>query len=67
MGLQSHKSPNLGNFETPKLGVLKQNDIWVQAPWLGTKNIIRGDPNVSPKQNTMKRKGVGARSLARST
>ncbi len=24
------------------MGVLKQNDIWVLAPWLGTKNIIRG-------------------------
>jgi hypothetical protein len=24
------------------LGVFGQNDIWVLAPWLGTKNNIRG-------------------------
>ncbi len=29
MGLQSHGSPNFENFETLKLGVPKQNDIWV--------------------------------------
>jgi hypothetical protein len=34
MGLQNHKSPSLG--------VLRQNDIWLQASWLGIKNIIRG-------------------------
>jgi hypothetical protein len=28
-------------------GVLKQNDIWVQAPWPGTKNTIRGKVVVS--------------------
>ncbi len=27
----------------------KQNDIWVQAPWLGTKNIIMGKVMASPK------------------
>jgi len=42
IGFQSHESPNLGNFGTPNLGVLGQNDIWVQATWPGTKNIIRG-------------------------
>jgi hypothetical protein len=42
IGLQSHGSPNLGNFETPNLGVSRQNDIWVQATWPSTKNIIRG-------------------------
>jgi hypothetical protein len=26
-----------------------KNDIWVQAPWLGTKNIIRGKVVASPK------------------
>jgi hypothetical protein len=39
MGLQSHKNPNFG---TPNLGNLGQNDIWLQAPWPGTKNTIRG-------------------------
>jgi len=34
MGLQSCGSPNLG--------VLRQNDIWVQTPWLDTENTIRG-------------------------
>jgi hypothetical protein len=27
MGLQSFGSPNFGNFEIPKLGILEQNDI----------------------------------------
>jgi hypothetical protein len=42
IGLQSCWSPNFGNFGTPNLGVPGQNDIWVQAPWPGTKNTIRG-------------------------
>ncbi len=42
IGFQSHGSPNLGNFGTPNLGVSGQNDIWVQATWPSTKNIIRG-------------------------
>jgi hypothetical protein len=29
MGFQSHKSPHFGNFKIPKLGVPRQNDIWV--------------------------------------
>jgi hypothetical protein len=41
MGLQSCKSPNFRNFETPNLGVLGQNDIWVLAPWPGIENTIR--------------------------
>jgi hypothetical protein len=49
MGLQSLESPNLGNFGTPNLGVLGQNDIWVQAPWLGTQNTIKGKVVASPK------------------
>jgi len=40
---------NFGNFETPKLGVLRQNDIWVQALWPSTKNNIRGKVVASPK------------------
>jgi len=31
------------------VGVLKQNDIWVLALWLGTNNTIRGKVVVSPK------------------
>jgi hypothetical protein len=42
MGPQSNKRPNFGKFRTPNLGVLRQNDIWVQAPWPCTKNSIRG-------------------------
>jgi hypothetical protein len=42
MGLQSCGNPNFENFETSNLGVAKQNDIWVQAPWPGTENTIRG-------------------------
>ncbi len=34
MGLQNCGSPNLG--------VLGQNDIWVQAPWPDIENTIRG-------------------------
>jgi hypothetical protein len=37
MGLQSCGSPNFRNFETPNLRVLRQNDIWMQAPWLITR------------------------------
>jgi len=29
MVFQSFGSPNFGNFETPNLGVLGQNDIWM--------------------------------------
>jgi hypothetical protein len=31
------------------LGVLRQNDIWVLAPWPGTKNTIRVKVVASPK------------------
>jgi hypothetical protein len=30
-------------------GISGQNDIWVQALWLGTKNNIRGKVVASPK------------------
>jgi hypothetical protein len=36
------RKSNFENFGIPNLWVSGQNDIWVQAPWLGTKNIIRG-------------------------
>jgi hypothetical protein len=42
MGLQSSESPHFENFETPNLGVLEQNDIWVQGSWPSIKNIIGG-------------------------
>jgi hypothetical protein len=41
IGFQSCKSPNLE--------VLRQNDIWVLAPWPSTYNTIRGKVVVSPK------------------
>jgi hypothetical protein len=49
MGLQSHRRPHFENFETPNLGVSKQNDIWVQGMWLSTENTIRGKVVASPK------------------
>jgi hypothetical protein len=42
MGLQSCKNPNFENFETPKLGVLGQNDIRVLVSRLGAKNTTMG-------------------------
>jgi hypothetical protein len=35
-------------FRDSNLGVPEQNDIWVLALWLGTKNIIRGKVVASP-------------------
>jgi hypothetical protein len=50
MGLQSHKSPNFGNFGTP---IWESHDnIWVLAPWPWTKNIIRGKVLASPKSKS---------------
>jgi hypothetical protein len=49
MSLQSCRSPNFRNCGTPKLGDLGQNDIWMQAPWPGTKNNIRGKVVAFPK------------------
>jgi hypothetical protein len=43
MAFQNAKSPNFGNFGTPKLGVPRQNDIWMQLLWLVTENTIRGE------------------------
>jgi hypothetical protein len=31
------------------MGVLKQNEIWVQPSWLGIENTIRGKVMASPK------------------
>ncbi len=52
MGFQSHVSPNFENFETPNLGVPGQNDIWMLASWLSTKNIIKGKVVASPKSGS---------------
>jgi hypothetical protein len=49
MGFQSSRSPNFKNFGIPKLRVSGQNDTWVQTPWLGAKNTIRGKVVASPK------------------
>ncbi len=49
MGLQSRRSPNFKNFETPNLEVPRQNDIWMLAPWPGIENTIKGKVMVSSK------------------
>ncbi len=49
MGFQSRRSPNFKNFGTLKLGVLGQNDIWVQALWPGIYNPVKGKVVASPK------------------
>ncbi len=49
MGLQSVESPNFENFRTPNLGVLRQNNIWVQPSWLIIENTIKGKVMASPK------------------
>jgi hypothetical protein len=49
MGPQSHESPNFENFGIPNLGIPRQNDVWVQALWLGIENTIRGKVIASPK------------------
>ncbi len=53
MGLQSCRSLNFENFRTLNLGVPRQNDIWVQALWLGKENIIRGKVMPSPQVQTV--------------
>ncbi len=49
MALQNVKSSNFEIFKILNLGVLGQNDIWIQTPWLITKNTIRGKVVTSPK------------------
>jgi len=49
MGLQNYNNPNLKNFKIPNLGIPGQNDIWVQAPWPGIENTIKGKVVASPK------------------
>ncbi len=46
MGFQSGESPNL---KTPNLGVLEQNEIWVQPPQPGIKNTMKGKVMASLK------------------
>jgi hypothetical protein len=53
MVFQNCKSPNFENFETPNLGVLRQNDIWVQAPWPNTNNTIKGKVGGFPQVQAM--------------
>jgi hypothetical protein len=50
---QNYGRPKLQEFQFWKfwdshLGVSRQNDIWVLAPWPGTKNTIRGKVVDSP-------------------
>ncbi len=42
MGLQNLRSSILRILRLPNLGILGQNDIWVQALWPGIKNNIKG-------------------------
>jgi hypothetical protein len=49
MGLQSCRNPNSDNFRIPNLGISRQNDISVLAPWPCTKNTIRGKVLIFPK------------------
>jgi hypothetical protein len=49
-GFQSPGSSNFENFETPNLGIPRQNDIWVQASWPSIENIIRGKVVAPPNQ-----------------
>jgi hypothetical protein len=43
MAFQNAKSPNFENFKTPKLGVPRQNEVWMQPPWLTTSNTKKGE------------------------
>jgi hypothetical protein len=58
MGFQNHGSPNFRNFKTPKLGVPGQNDIWVLAPWLSTKEGGRQQPHHNINQSSESTKGI---------
>jgi hypothetical protein len=49
MGLQNHMSPNLKNFGIPKLGVSRQNDIWVLALGTCIENTIKGESSGFPQ------------------
>jgi hypothetical protein len=49
MGLQSYRSPNLGNFKFPNLGVSGKIDIWVQALWPCIENTMMGKVVAFPK------------------
>jgi hypothetical protein len=51
-GPQRYRNPNFENFETPNLGVPRQNDIWVQASWPGIENTIREKVVASPKSRS---------------
>jgi hypothetical protein len=54
MGLQSHRSFNFWNFRIPNLGILGQNDIWMQALWPCTNNIIKGKVVAKTSRNQPK-------------
>jgi hypothetical protein len=49
MGFQSPRNPNFENFETPNLVIWGQDDIWVFAPWLGTKKYYKGEGGGFPE------------------
>jgi hypothetical protein len=43
------QSANFENFGTPNLGVSRQNEIWMQPPWLITKNTKKGEGGGFPQ------------------
>jgi hypothetical protein len=49
MSFQSRRSSNFGNFGTPNMGILGQNDVWLLALRPGIENTIKGKVVVSPK------------------
>jgi len=51
-GLKSGGSFNFRNFKTCDVGVLRQNDIWVQPLWPIIDNTIRGKVVASPKSGS---------------
>jgi hypothetical protein len=48
MALKSYRNPNFESFGTLNLGVLRQNDIWMQPSLLIIENNIKGKVVVSP-------------------
>jgi hypothetical protein len=49
MGFQRWESPNFEIFKTPNFRIWGQKNIWIEAPWLSTENIIKGIVVVSLK------------------
>jgi hypothetical protein len=48
-GPPNSRESQFKKFQDTNLVIPKQNNIWVLAPWLSTKNTIRGKVVASPK------------------